>query len=75
VVQHVGRLLAEDQRAGAGARVAEAADDDPRTARLAVADRHRLSRLPEVELADLARAVDGALVGALMAEQRPDLAQ
>ena len=59
--QHVGCLLREDERAGARARVAEAGDDDPRAAGLAVADRHLGRGLPEVELADLPRPVDGAL--------------
>jgi len=38
-------------------------------------DRNLGLRLPEVELADLARAVDGALVGALGDEERAHLAQ
>src|SRR5690606_10064331 len=43
---------------------------------LAVADRDRARGLPQVELADLARAVGGALEGARRrGEQRPDLAQ
>ena len=37
--QQLRRLLGEDQRAGAGARVAQARDDDPALAGLAMADR------------------------------------
>jgi len=38
------------------------------------ADRHELRRLPEVELADLARSVDGALICPRAREQRAHLA-
>ena len=54
--QQIRRLLGEDQRAGAGARVAQARDDDIALARLAVADRDLVLGLPDIELADLARA-------------------
>ena len=56
-----GGLLGEDQRAGARARVAQARDHDPAAARLAVADRDLARRLPQIELADLARPIDRAL--------------
>jgi hypothetical protein len=70
----VGELLGEDERAGAGPRPAQAGDDDPATPRLAVADRDLGRGLPEVELADLTRPVDGALIGARRAEDRAQLA-
>jgi hypothetical protein len=69
-------LLGEHQGAGATARVAQAANHHPAAATLAVADRDRRRRLPEVELADLARAVEGALEGpGRRREQRTDLTQ
>ena len=71
-----GGLLGEDQRAGAGARVAQARDDDPAAAGLAVPDRDLRARLPEIELADLARPIDRPLKRPRRRrEQRPDLAQ
>jgi hypothetical protein len=42
---------------------------------LSVADRDLGLRLPEVELAELGRSIDGALVGALGTEDRAQLAQ
>ena len=68
-------LLREDQGASASARVAEAGDDDEALAGLTVADRDRTGWLPEVELAELARAVDRALVSARSQMKRPHLAQ
>jgi hypothetical protein len=73
--QQIGLLLAEDQRAGAGSRVAQAGDHDPALAGLAVADGDLLAWLPDVELADLAGTVDGARVVPCGLKQRPDLAQ
>ena len=73
--EDVGGLLGEDQRAGAGARVAQGAGDHPAAAGLAVADRDLGPRLPEVELADLPGSVDGALVGAPGGKARAHLAQ
>ena len=49
------------KHAGARARVAQARDHDPAAARLAVADRDLLARLPDIELADLARPIDRPL--------------
>ncbi len=75
-VQQVGRLLGEDEAAGAGARVGQAGDDDVAAAGLAAIDRDLLRRLPEIELAQLARPVGRALVGPRRrSKQRPDLAQ
>jgi len=48
-------LAREDQDAGARARVAQTRDDDPAATPLGVPDRDLLARLPDVELADLAR--------------------
>ena len=73
--QQVRGRLGEHQGAGAGARVAQAGDNDPAAAFLAMADRDRPARLPEVELADLARAVGGALEGPGGRKQRAHLAQ
>ena len=74
--QQILGLLGEHQHAGAGARVAQARDDHPAPARLAVTDRDLRPRLPDIELADLARPVDGALKRpARRREQRPNLAQ
>ena len=74
--QQIRRLLGEDQRAGAGARVAQARDHDPALAGLAVPDRDLAARLPEIELADLARPIDRALKRPRRRrEQRPHLAQ
>src|SRR6202007_1022832 len=61
--------------AGAGARIAQAGDDDITLAQLAVADGDGGTRLPQVPLADLAGAIDGALKGALGQKQRAHLAQ
>src|SRR5215211_655055 len=47
----------------------------PAATGLAVADRELLLRLPEVELQELGGTVGGALVGALRAEDRAQLAQ
>jgi len=60
-VQQVGRLLREDERAGAGARVGQAADHDVAAPRLAGADRDLPARLPEIELTERARPIGGAL--------------
>src|SRR4051812_43488243 len=73
--QQLRRLLGEDQRPRAGTRIAEARDDDPPAARLPKADRDLRRRLPQIELADLPRPIDGALIGPRRREQRPDLAQ
>jgi hypothetical protein len=75
-VEEVGRLLREDERAGADARVGQAADDDVAAAQLAAADRDLRARLPEVELAERARPVLRALEAARAGqEERPHLAQ
>jgi hypothetical protein len=66
--------LREDERPGAGARVAHRRNDHPAAPRLAVADRDLGLRLPEVELADLAGAVDGPLVGPRRTEDGAQLA-
>jgi hypothetical protein len=58
--QQLRDLLGEDQRAGTGARVAQARDDDPRPPGLALADRDLGLGLPEIELADLSRPIDRA---------------
>src|SRR5215207_4481381 len=69
-------LLAEDERPGADARVAQAGHHHQAAALLAVADRDRAARLPEVELTDLARPIEGALEGPRgRGEQRAHLAQ
>jgi hypothetical protein len=73
--EQIRGLLGEDQRARAGARVAQAGDDDPAAAVLDGADRDLVARLPEIELADLARPVDGALEAPRRRDDRPDLAQ
>jgi hypothetical protein len=73
--QQLRLLLAEHQRAGAGARVAQARNDDPARASLAMTDRHLELGLPDVELADLARPIDRALRRPRRAKQRPHLAQ
>ena len=59
--QQIRRLPGEDQRAGTGARVGQARDNDPRPASLAVTDRHLRARLPQIELADLPRPIDRPL--------------
>ena len=61
--QHVRCLLGEDQRARASARIAQTRDHDPPPAHLAVTDRDRRGGLPQIPLADLARAIDRALEG------------
>ena len=69
-------LLAEHQHARARARVAKTRDHHPRAAGLAVTDGHLLTWLPEIELADLAGSIDGALKRPRRRrEQRADLAQ
>src|SRR5215213_1463607 len=74
--QQVRRLLGEHQRARARARVAQACDDDPCPPGLAVPDRDLPPRLPEIELADLARAINRALKRPRRRrEQRADFAQ
>ena len=55
------------------ARVAQAADDDITPPLLAVAHRDRPRRLPQIELAELTRAIQRALVDPRRGEQRPDL--
>jgi hypothetical protein len=75
-VQEVGRLLGEDERPGASARIAKAADHDVAAPRLAGADRDLPARLPEIELQERARPVGGALEGTRPRQkQRPHLAQ
>ena len=59
----VRRLLGEDQRPRARARETQRHDHDPGPTGLAVADRHLALGLPEVELQQLAAAIDGALEG------------
>jgi hypothetical protein len=66
--------LGEDERPGAGPRVAHHRDHHEAAAGLAVADRDLVLGLPEIELADLAGAVGGALEGAWRAEHRAQLA-
>ena len=74
--QQILRLLAEDEDAGAGARVSQARNDDPPPARLAMTDRHLSDWLPDVELADLPGPVDGPLKRPWWRrEQRPHLTQ
>jgi hypothetical protein len=63
--QQIRDLLSEDQRAGAGPRVAQARDHHVILAGLAVADRDLARGLPEIELADLPGPIDRAL-------RRPD---
>src|SRR5207245_9580406 len=74
-IQEVGRLLREDERAGAGARVGQAANDDVAAPRLAAADRDLARRLPEIELAEHTGPVPRPLEGALTLEERSHLAQ
>jgi hypothetical protein len=50
-------------------------NDDPRPARLAITDRDLGLRLPDVELAGLTGPIDRALIGALIDEERANLAQ
>jgi hypothetical protein len=74
--EQVLALRREDQDAGAGARVAQARDDDPAATGLPVPDRDLVTRLPEIELADLARPIDRALKRPRPRQkQRPHLAQ
>jgi hypothetical protein len=73
--EQVDRLLREDECTRAKARVAERRQDDVADPRLAVTDRDRPRRLPEIELADLPRPVAPALVGARRREEGPHLAQ
>src|SRR5215211_1473587 len=72
--EHVGGLLGEDERRGAGAGVARAGGDYEAASGLAVADGDLLARLPEVELDELAGPVAGALEGARRGEDRSQLA-
>jgi trehalase-like protein len=67
--QDVRRLLGEDQRAGDHARPAQLRGDDPTAPGLAMPDRHRRSRLPQIALHQLPRPIDRALKGAL--DQEP----
>ena len=53
--QQILGLLGEHEHARAGARVTQARDHHPALARLAVTDRDLRPRLPDIELADLAR--------------------
>ena len=74
--QQVRRLFGEDQRAGTGAGVAQARDDDSRPPGLTMPDRDLSLGLPEIELADLARAIDRPLKRPRRRrEQRPHLTQ
>jgi hypothetical protein len=73
--QQLGRLRGEDQRRGAGAGVPQARRHHPAAARVAMADRDLRRRLPQIELADLPRSIDGALTRSRRREQRPHLAQ
>src|SRR5215207_5456390 len=74
--QQIRRLFSEDQRAGTGAGVAQARDHDPCPPGLTVPDRHLGLRLPKIELADLARAIDRPLKRPRRRrEQWPHLAQ
>jgi hypothetical protein len=59
--EQIGRLLAEDQGASTGARVAQARDDDPALPGVPVTDGNLLLGLPDIELADLPRPIHGAL--------------
>jgi hypothetical protein len=75
-VQEVGRFLGEDERAGSNPGVGKAADDHVAAPGLAVANRDLVARLPQVELAEHARAVARALEGARSGqEERAQLAQ
>jgi hypothetical protein len=72
----VCELLREDERAGEGARVGQAAGDDVAAPGLAIADRDLRARLAEVELRELAGAVARALEAAWRRQEaRPQLAQ
>src|SRR5215208_1715854 len=71
-----GVCLENTSAPGARARVAQACDDDPCPPGLAVPDRDLPPRLPEIELADLARAINRALKRPRRRrEQRADFAQ
>src|SRR3954451_20001990 len=70
----VFELLREDERCGERARIAELGGHDVAAAGLAVADRDLLSRFEEIELEQLGRAVERALVGAVAPVERPELA-
>ena len=74
--QQVGHLLGEDQRASAGARLAQTRRPPPsRRGTDRGRPRSRRGRLPKIELADLARPVDGALERPRRRpKQRPHLA-
>jgi hypothetical protein len=75
-VQQIGRLLREHQRAGTGARVRQTANNDVAAPRLPGTDRNLPRRLPQIELAERARPVRGALERARPRQkQRPHLAQ
>ena len=68
-------MLREHEGAGGAARPPQLAGHHPAAARPAVADRDLLARLEEIELQQLAGAIDGALIGALGAQDRPQFAQ
>src|SRR4051794_34344293 len=68
-------LVREDQRARAGARVTQTRHPPPRAAVPARPDRHLGARLPQIELADLARPIHGPLKRPRRRDDRPDLAQ
>ena len=69
-------LRREHQNAGARAREAQTGDDNPAAAALTVPDRDLGARLPDVELANLARPIDRPLKRPRRRrKQRPDLAQ
>src|SRR3954454_4038914 len=74
-VDQVRRLLGEHQRAGDRAREAQLGGHDIAAAALAMADRDLRSGLPQIELQQLAGAIDRALIGALALIERPDVAQ
>jgi hypothetical protein len=73
--QHIGGFFTEDKRTSADSGISEACNDHPGPAGLAVANRHMLRGLPQIELTDLPRPIDGALICPACRKQRPDLAQ
>src|ERR1700685_2662978 len=68
-------LLGEHQRTRTDPRIAKTGNNDGGLACLTMADRDLTLRLPQIELADLPRPIDGALERALRREQRPHLTQ
>jgi hypothetical protein len=72
--QDVRCLLGEDQAGGDRARPTDLAGHHPAAPELAVTDRDRLTRLPQVALHELARPVDRALEGPWAQVPRADLA-